>query len=364
MNLTDANRLWTAILGELSLQMTRATFDTWLRGSCVIAYDPPALTVHVRHQYAIEWLEHRLMALMERTTRRRFPPDTTIQLTSEAHAPDALTAEAPADTIGAGDDAGPAPGPIDVDSDPTPAPIPRAILNFDPNTADSGGFSMIGNYANNFWAPYLGTVAWRIYTLVYAADKRGDKGKHEFTRPRSMSISALSRAVPASRNAIRGRWRPLPSPSQGEGREYSRAGEGSRGEGRVWRQGAFDVLTVEGIARIEWHDQDPHWRRWFPGGPAQHSDAAGQRYIYRIAVRTTLPLLTPRQVAALPADMRTAHETYLVTQQIDVVLWDQIRQSTLLPVDKMIITGVRTPVTGATAPVSVFFGDHTGTQDE
>jgi len=67
----DAQQLWNKALAELRLQMTRATFDTWLSGSHVhqISDDGSVLTVGVRDEYAVEWLRTRWRTPIERTLR-------------------------------------------------------------------------------------------------------------------------------------------------------------------------------------------------------------------------------------------------------------------------------------------------------
>jgi chromosomal replication initiator protein len=70
IDLPDAQKLWKVVLGELQLQMTRATFDTWLRGSRVISCEDETFVVHVRHAYAVDWLQNRLLPVIRRTLRR------------------------------------------------------------------------------------------------------------------------------------------------------------------------------------------------------------------------------------------------------------------------------------------------------
>ena len=82
--LDSAQRLWQATLGELQLQMTRATFDTWLRGSQVIACEGDTLTVHVRHAYAVDWLQNRLLPVIKRTLTRHAGPDVELVFTTRA----------------------------------------------------------------------------------------------------------------------------------------------------------------------------------------------------------------------------------------------------------------------------------------
>jgi chromosomal replication initiator protein len=63
----NANEIWHATLGELQLQMTRATFDTWVRPTHAIDYRDGAMLVGVHSSYAKEWLENRLNTTIQRT---------------------------------------------------------------------------------------------------------------------------------------------------------------------------------------------------------------------------------------------------------------------------------------------------------
>jgi chromosomal replication initiator protein len=86
-SLTEAQKLWQAVLGELQLQMTRATFDTWLRGSRAIDFEDNALTVHVDHAYAVDWLQNRLLPIILRTLRRHAGPDVDVLFTARGPEP-------------------------------------------------------------------------------------------------------------------------------------------------------------------------------------------------------------------------------------------------------------------------------------
>jgi chromosomal replication initiator protein len=63
---------WQAALGQLQLQLNRATFDTWLKGSEVVAYEDGEFIVRVRHAYAKDWLEKHLNHLIIQTLGRIF----------------------------------------------------------------------------------------------------------------------------------------------------------------------------------------------------------------------------------------------------------------------------------------------------
>ncbi len=71
MKTDNPHKLWQAALGELELQMTRATFDTWLRDTHCIGYEnEDTLMIGVKNGYAVEWLEHRLYTVIQRTLHR------------------------------------------------------------------------------------------------------------------------------------------------------------------------------------------------------------------------------------------------------------------------------------------------------
>jgi len=63
----NADKIWQAALGELELQMTRATFNTWLKPTRVVACDDRNLVVGVPNGYIKDWLQNRLYTPIQRT---------------------------------------------------------------------------------------------------------------------------------------------------------------------------------------------------------------------------------------------------------------------------------------------------------
>lgn len=63
----DATEAWQATLGELQLQMTKATFNTWLKETQLVSYDNNMYVIGVRNDYAKDWLENRLHDTILRT---------------------------------------------------------------------------------------------------------------------------------------------------------------------------------------------------------------------------------------------------------------------------------------------------------
>jgi hypothetical protein len=80
----EAHQLWSQCLGELQLQMTKATFDTWLRGSRVVEAGDGCLTIAVRHAYAVDWLQDRLFSVIQRTVARHAGSEVKISFVTGA----------------------------------------------------------------------------------------------------------------------------------------------------------------------------------------------------------------------------------------------------------------------------------------
>jgi hypothetical protein len=57
---------WQATLGQLQMEMPRASFDTWVRDTRFLGWDDGKFSVGVRNEYARDWLENRLMSTVDR----------------------------------------------------------------------------------------------------------------------------------------------------------------------------------------------------------------------------------------------------------------------------------------------------------
>lgn len=62
----NAERHWQAALGQLQMELPRATFDTWVRDADYLAYEDGTFIIGVRNAYARDWLEDRLLATTKR----------------------------------------------------------------------------------------------------------------------------------------------------------------------------------------------------------------------------------------------------------------------------------------------------------
>jgi len=62
----NAEQAWQSVLGQLQMEMPRASFDTWVRDTRPVSYQNGMLTVGVRNAYARDWLENRLAGTVSR----------------------------------------------------------------------------------------------------------------------------------------------------------------------------------------------------------------------------------------------------------------------------------------------------------
>ena len=62
----QAERLWQAALGQVQLEIPRASYETWVRDAELLAYEDGEFIVGVRNAYARDWLEGRLLATFKR----------------------------------------------------------------------------------------------------------------------------------------------------------------------------------------------------------------------------------------------------------------------------------------------------------
>jgi chromosomal replication initiator protein len=62
----NADQAWQSVLGQLQMEMPRASFDTWVRDTRPVSYHNGMLTIGVRNAYARDWLENRLASTVNR----------------------------------------------------------------------------------------------------------------------------------------------------------------------------------------------------------------------------------------------------------------------------------------------------------
>ena len=94
-NEPNPQQVWKAVLGDLQMQMPRATFDTWVKNTSVVSYEDGMFIIGAPNTYAVEWLENRLHGallrsaaqVMRRTVDLRFIVKPTMMVQSEPPMP-------------------------------------------------------------------------------------------------------------------------------------------------------------------------------------------------------------------------------------------------------------------------------------
>lgn len=82
---TSARETWNATLGQLELELPRATFDTWLKQTRGIGFNGADLLVEVPNTFTIAWLEQRMYQTIRRSLRQASdqPLDVRFQVSPE-----------------------------------------------------------------------------------------------------------------------------------------------------------------------------------------------------------------------------------------------------------------------------------------
>ena len=62
-----SDQVWQVALDQLQLQMTRATYDTWVKDTHVVSKEDHAWVIGAKSAYAKDWLENRLLTTISRT---------------------------------------------------------------------------------------------------------------------------------------------------------------------------------------------------------------------------------------------------------------------------------------------------------
>jgi chromosomal replication initiator protein len=103
----DAEQAWQSALGQLQMEMPKASFDTWVRDTRIASYEDGLFTVTVHNAYARDWLESRLsstvtrllMGIMNRSVEVAFVVRSTESSTDILAAPPSADTSATIDEI-------------------------------------------------------------------------------------------------------------------------------------------------------------------------------------------------------------------------------------------------------------------------
>jgi chromosomal replication initiator protein len=63
----NAAQAWDAVLGQLQMEMPKATYDTWVRDARFLRFENSTFTIGLKNAYARDWIENRLNSTISRT---------------------------------------------------------------------------------------------------------------------------------------------------------------------------------------------------------------------------------------------------------------------------------------------------------
>jgi len=274
----DFKAIWQETVDELKLQMTEATFATWVMDSQAVAVEDGVLVVEVKNGYAVDWLENRLKTTVKRTLARL--TDGQLDVRFVARNGKEEEREERREEKGEGEEK-------------EAQAWARSFVLPEYDVHEAGWFP-VSEYECRFWAPLLGRVGWRVWEIVRKMDRR--KRKTEWTPTQRWTAPSLAEQVPCGRQALIGVSRRCEADV--DGAEFDT-------DGQAWYHypGAFERLVDEGIATVEKRGVNRHTTYW-------------------ISVRIQLGLLRPRQVAQLPARLQVQHDRWLEARGFNPRDWD------------------------------------------
>src|SRR6476620_7384705 len=91
----NAEQAWQSVLGQLQMEMPRASFDTWVRDTKPVSYRDGTLTIGVRNAYARDWLESRLASTVSRLLVGIMNASVAVNFIVNNHEPETMMDEVP-----------------------------------------------------------------------------------------------------------------------------------------------------------------------------------------------------------------------------------------------------------------------------
>ena len=62
----NPEQAWKSVIGQLQMEMPKATFDTWVRDACFLSEENGKFTIGLQNAYARDWVESRLTSTVTR----------------------------------------------------------------------------------------------------------------------------------------------------------------------------------------------------------------------------------------------------------------------------------------------------------
>ena len=264
---------WAQVLTELQTQLTRSTFDTWVKHTTPISLKGKQLVIAVPNTYTVEWLNARLKKDIQRAVESimgkpyevEYVVRTLEQTTRVAEAKTKASANADATF---------------------------SVVAVSANINDLG-FTPTTNYELYFWQPYLGVKPFVVWAFIKSFEYRAEYDP-EGCWP---SITRIAETCTCGdRKAIVGR-------------------NGYKGRPEA-REGVLQLLERQHLLKVT-------------------KSGAGIETDYVFHVVKSLPWLTPAQTATLSPKLQLSHKDFLERAErkltgFKVSDWEQIKAPSLL----------------------------------
>ncbi len=142
MDQSELKRTWEAALGDIQLQMTRATFDTWMKGTELVAHEEGHYIISTPSPYAVEWLENRLRRMIKQTLERHVGQSVALKFVVRSSSPSTEPTEQSVAPLRAMQQ----PAPSTAPPRPTLAPLP-VTAPAPPATSSDNGWHLHERYS-------------------------------------------------------------------------------------------------------------------------------------------------------------------------------------------------------------------------
>lgn len=160
-----ADQIWQAALSELQLQMTKATFDTWVKNTHMVECDDGTFVIGVQDAFAKDWLENRLLTTVKRTLVGIVgrPVEVRFETVSPSTGSGRSPSTRPSTSSGCGADApvrkGTSSGEQEIEVRPVYLSARSAIVQPDRLAAATA-------YFRDRWLPLLGALRWSLVVVL------------------------------------------------------------------------------------------------------------------------------------------------------------------------------------------------------
>jgi hypothetical protein len=303
----STEQLWEIALGQLQLQMTRATFESWVKDTHIVSQNGDMLVVGTKSDFAKDWLENRLYTTVSRTVTNILGRSVTVSF-----------------VVDPGN--GTSPKPVEVPSEEssdlalegeaetalTPGQV-IAKANYYKGYYERGGtgYSQLAHHTTYFWMPLLGP-AFFLWKLLESNDPRSLKsiGPNYWSLPKKYSYTELATRL----NRRHGRYIAGDTLECEQSRLARKIGQPLNCEGDCCGSPSYDLL------RLKPHPKRQglicqHWKLGLLETLRQEGLAAvelnpGERKP-TIQIWQMLPIITPQQYARLSSQLQSDYDIWL-----------------------------------------------------